>query len=61
MFLAAGYHVRVDVPAQLRAVRPRTTWLVADTFGPDPLLVEAAVQRLDEAGAGRAGTRWCWP
>ena len=28
---------------------------VAQTFGPDPLLVEAAAQRLAEAAAGRAG------
>jgi sirohydrochlorin ferrochelatase len=51
MFLAAGYHVRVDVPAQLRATG-RGDVLVADTFGPDPLLVGAAVQRLAEAGLG---------
>ena len=51
MFLAAGYHVRVDVPAQLRATG-RDDVLVADTFGPDPMLVDAAVQRLDEAGVG---------
>ena len=51
MFLAAGYHVRVDVPAQLRATG-RDDVLVADTFGPDPLLVEAAAQRLQEAGVG---------
>ncbi len=51
MFLAAGYHVRVDVPAQLRATG-RSDVLLADTFGPDPRLVDAAVQRLTEAGSG---------
>jgi sirohydrochlorin ferrochelatase len=51
MFLAAGYHVRVDVPAQLRE-SGRGDVTIADTFGPDPLLVGAAVRRLDEAGAG---------
>lgn len=55
MFLAAGYHVRVDVPAQLRATG-RGDVLLADAFGPDPLLVDAAVQRLDEAGAGPRDT-----
>jgi sirohydrochlorin ferrochelatase len=51
MFLAAGYHVRVDVPEQLRATG-RGGVAVAEAFGPDPLLVDAAVQRLQEAGAG---------
>lgn len=50
MFLAAGYHVRVDVPAQLSGTG-RDDVLVAETFGPDPALVEAAAQRLAEAGA----------
>ena len=51
MFLAAGYHVRVDVPEQLRATG-RNDVLLAEAFGPDPLLVGAAAQRLDEAPAG---------
>ena len=51
MFLAAGYHVRVDVPEQLRATG-REDVLVAEAFGPDPLLVTAAAQRLAEAGMG---------
>jgi sirohydrochlorin ferrochelatase len=51
MFLAAGYHVRVDVPAQLQATG-RGDVLIADTFGPDPVLVNAAAQRLAEAGLG---------
>jgi sirohydrochlorin ferrochelatase len=48
MFLAAGYHVRTDVPTQLAAF-PEV--VLAETFGPDPLLVAAAAQRLIEAGA----------
>jgi sirohydrochlorin ferrochelatase len=48
MFLAAGYHVRTDVPEQLAAF---DDVLVAETFGPDPLLVAAAAGRLAEAGA----------
>jgi sirohydrochlorin ferrochelatase len=48
MFLAAGYHVRTDVPAQLAAF-PEV--VLAETFGPDPLLVAAAAERLAEAGA----------
>jgi sirohydrochlorin ferrochelatase len=50
MFLAAGYHVRVDVPAQLAATG-RGDVVLAETFGPDPVLVAAAAQRLAEAGA----------
>jgi sirohydrochlorin ferrochelatase len=50
MFLAAGYHVRTDVPDQLRD-SGRTDVLLAEAFGPDPLLVTAAAQRLVEAGA----------
>lgn len=49
MFLAAGYHVRVDVPAQLAATG-RTDVRLAETFGPDPALVAAAASRLRTAG-----------
>ncbi|HEY0814155.1 MAG TPA: sirohydrochlorin chelatase [Pseudonocardia sp.] len=49
MFLAAGYHVRVDVPAQLAATG-RTDVRLAETFGPDPVLVAAAASRLRAAG-----------
>ncbi|MFC4949417.1 sirohydrochlorin chelatase [Pseudonocardia sp. GCM10023141] len=50
MFLAAGYHARVDVPAQLQATG-REDVVLADPLGPDPLLVAAAAQRLVAAGA----------
>jgi sirohydrochlorin ferrochelatase len=49
-FLAAGYHVRADVPEQLRATGRRDV-VLAEAFGPDPLLVAAAAQRLADAGA----------
>jgi sirohydrochlorin ferrochelatase len=49
-FLAAGYHVRADVPEQLRATG-RSDVVLAEAFGPDPVLVAAAAQRLTEAGA----------
>ena len=49
MFLAAGYHVRVDVPAQLAATG-RADVRLAETFGPDPALVAAAASRLRTAG-----------
>jgi Uncharacterized conserved protein len=49
MFLAAGYHVRVDVPAQIRACG-RSDVLVGQAFGPDPALVEVAAERLVAAG-----------
>lgn len=50
MFLAAGYHVRVDVPAQLDATG-RPDVLLGQAFGPDPALVAAAADRLAAAGA----------
>jgi sirohydrochlorin ferrochelatase len=49
-FLAAGYHVRADVPEQLRATG-RSDVVLAEAFGPDPVLVAAAADRLTEAGA----------
>lgn len=49
MFLAAGYHVRVDVPEQIRGTG-RTDVVTAGAFGPDPLLVAAAADRLRAAG-----------
>jgi|SRR5882757_2151799 len=48
-FLAAGYHVRVDVPAQLVATG-RSDVSLAASLGPDPILAEVAVQRLVAAG-----------
>ena len=44
VLLAAGYHVRVDIPAQA----PRA--VVADAIGPDPLIAVALRDRLAEAG-----------
>jgi sirohydrochlorin ferrochelatase len=49
VFLAAGYHVRVDVPEQLRATG-RPDVLLAGAFGPDPVLARVAAARLAEAG-----------
>jgi sirohydrochlorin ferrochelatase len=46
MFLAAGYHVRVDVPEQLRG---RDVQL-AEAFGPDPALIATSAERLRDAG-----------
>lgn len=51
MFLAAGYHVRVDVPEQIRATG-RADVTIGETFGPDPVLVAAAADRLRTAGLG---------
>ncbi|GAA5139368.1 sirohydrochlorin chelatase [Pseudonocardia adelaidensis] len=50
-FLATGYHVRFDVPEQLRATG-RLDVVLARAFGPDPALVAAAADRLAEAGSG---------
>ncbi|WP_186355856.1 sirohydrochlorin chelatase [Streptomonospora sp. PA3] len=48
-FLAAGYHVRVDIPAQLERAG-RGDAVVAEALGADRLLVEAARRRLRQAG-----------
>ena len=50
-FLASGYHVRTDLPAQLAAcgVTP-DRFRVTPAVGPDPLLARAARARLAEAG-----------
>jgi sirohydrochlorin ferrochelatase len=54
-FLAAGFHVRVDVPGQLAAVG-RDDVTLAEPLGPDPALVDVALSRLAQAGGadGRA-------
>jgi uroporphyrin-III C-methyltransferase / precorrin-2 dehydrogenase / sirohydrochlorin ferrochelatase len=49
LLLAAGYHVRVDLPAQAPGV------IVADALGPDPRLAGVLADRLAQAGYdGRA-------
>lgn len=48
-FLAAGYHVRTDMPAQVAASRNRDV-VLADAFGPAPELVAVLADRLREAG-----------
>ncbi|MEY9212067.1 sirohydrochlorin chelatase [Thermobifida halotolerans] len=48
-FLASGYHVRVDIPAQLERVG-RCDVCVTEALGADPRLVVAAAARLVEAG-----------
>ncbi len=54
-FLAAGFHVRVDVPGQLAAIG-RDDVTLAEPLGPDPALVDVALDRLRAAGWGeRAG------
>jgi sirohydrochlorin ferrochelatase len=50
-FLASGYHVRTDLPAQLaHCAAPRDRFFVTPAIGPDPLLARAARARLAEAG-----------
>ena len=44
LLLSAGYHVRVDLPAQAGDV------VVTDAVGPDPRLADVLAQRLGEAG-----------
>jgi sirohydrochlorin ferrochelatase len=48
-FLAAGYHVRVDIPAQVEASTRRDV-LIAQTFGPAPELIDVMAERLFAAG-----------
>jgi sirohydrochlorin ferrochelatase len=50
-FLASGYHVRADLPAQLAACAAAPSrFPVTPALGPDPLVVRAACHRLAEAG-----------
>lgn len=51
-FLAAGYHVRADLPRQVGACG-RTDVTIASFLGPDERLLAAAVERLIEAGWNR--------
>jgi sirohydrochlorin ferrochelatase len=49
LFLTAGYHVRVDVPAAV-AASPHHDVRVTPALGPDPALVGVAAARLQAAG-----------
>jgi sirohydrochlorin ferrochelatase len=49
-FLASGYHVRTDLPAQLAECGATPGCAVTPALGPDPLLAGAACARLAEAG-----------
>ncbi|WP_433506163.1 sirohydrochlorin chelatase [Pseudonocardia halophobica] len=50
-FLASGYHVRTDLPAQLaEAGADPARFVVTAALGPDPLLVRAALARVADAG-----------
>src|SRR5690606_37015409 len=48
LLLAAGYHVRVDLPGVLARTRPDA--VVARPLGPHPLLASALARRLAAAG-----------
>ena len=48
-FLAAGYHVRVDIPAQVEA-SARSDVVVARCFGPARELIDVMAERLHDAG-----------
>lgn len=52
-FLASGYHVRVDIPTQIEH-SGRTDVVLASPLGPAPAVVQAAVERLREAGWRRS-------
>jgi sirohydrochlorin ferrochelatase len=52
LLLAAGYHVHVDIA---RAVADRPDVLTTGALGPDDLLVDVLVDRLEAAGAQRGG------
>jgi sirohydrochlorin ferrochelatase len=53
-FLGSGYHVRTDVPREVRTTGRRDV-TVSAALGPHPLLVSAAADRLREAGWRRCG------
>ncbi|MCU1682090.1 MAG: cobalamin biosynthesis protein CbiX [Amycolatopsis sp.] len=48
-FLASGYHVRTDIPAQVEASERRNV-LMAESFGPARELVDVMAERLYAAG-----------
>lgn len=53
LLLTAAYHSKTDLPGALREVRrahPRLELRYGDTLGPHPLLREAVLRRLAEAG-----------
>ena len=52
LLLAAGYHVHVDIA---RAVADRPDVRSTGALGPDDLLVDVLVERLEAAGAERGG------
>ena len=52
LLLAAGFHVHVDIA---RAVADRPDVLTTGALGPDDLLVDVLVDRLEAAGAQRGG------
>ena len=52
-FLAAGFHVRVDVPGQLAAIG-RDDVVLAEPLGPDPALLDVALDRVRERGGDPA-------
>jgi sirohydrochlorin ferrochelatase len=51
-FLASGYHVRTDIPAQIQASGRRDV-VLSEAFGAAPELIEAMGDRLDWAGYRR--------
>ncbi|HVW40756.1 MAG TPA: sirohydrochlorin chelatase [Amycolatopsis sp.] len=51
-FLAAGYHVRTDIPAQIEASTHREA-ILAEPFGPASELIDVMCDRLEWAGHRR--------
>ncbi|MBO0839389.1 MAG: sirohydrochlorin chelatase [Sciscionella sp.] len=49
-FLASGYHVRVDVPHQVARFARTERIRLTPALGPDPMVVDAVLQRLRAAG-----------
>lgn len=50
LLLSTGYHVRTDLPQACAGADPRTPVVLGRPLGPDPLLAQAQVARLEEAG-----------
>ncbi|MGL6236708.1 MAG: sirohydrochlorin chelatase [Segniliparus sp.] len=53
-FLASGYHVRTDLPRQVRRSAHQNA-VIAPALGPDPVLAEVLAERLRAAGWDGSG------
>jgi sirohydrochlorin ferrochelatase len=50
LLLSTGFHVITDIPAVVRQANRATEITIADYLGPHPLVIDAVIDRLAEAG-----------